>query len=73
MVIDPDTCEITALTSSYGERVDLKTVINTTGMPDVWMQAVERGMLKVMKKMIFETYEDMDRDIPPIPEDFREL
>jgi hypothetical protein len=42
-------------------------------MPDVWMQAVERGMLKVMKKMIFETYEDMDRDIPPIPEDFREL
>jgi hypothetical protein len=30
-------------------------------------------MIRFLKKSLFDTYEDMDLDIPNVPEDFKEL
>jgi len=30
-------------------------------------------MIRFLKRSLFDTYEDMDLDIPNVPEDFKEL
>lgn len=37
------------------------------------MEGIQDGMVHVMKRSFFDAYEDMDQDIPSVPEDFKEL
>jgi hypothetical protein len=37
------------------------------------MEGIQDQIIRFLKKSFFDTYEDMDLDIPSVPEDFKEL
>lgn len=72
--IDPETLQIVGISSRHGEQIKLLSKIKTVGLsPDVWMEGIQDQIIRFLKKSFFDTYEDMDLDIPSVPEDFKEL
>lgn len=61
------------MVSKLGEHVPFDRGVNTGGSPEHWLQQLEKTMTTNMRFQVFFSYEDMDQDLIPIPEEKRDF
>ena len=60
--------------SKEKEEVEMWLAVSTSGIAlDQWLKKFEDSMQRTIKHQLIMAYWDMDRDIPPVPEDLKEL
>jgi hypothetical protein len=68
--IDEITRKITGVWSSQGEQIKfIKHVSTTNDTPEKWLKVLEKEIQSAIKRELFFTYEDMDKDLPVFPEE----
>jgi hypothetical protein len=68
--IDEPSRKITGIWSSQGEHIRfVKPVSTTNDTPEKWLKVLEKEIMNAIKRELFFTYEDMDKDLPIFPEE----
>lgn len=69
--VDPKTKRIVSMVSKQGEEIRFSKEIDTNENPEMWLRNLETMMAYTLKEKMINCFEDMDLDIPLVPQEVK--